>query len=138
MLVAASSLSKLINLAVGDQVDERALNFPKKGKRLNPWETKENNNLAIGAAKSIGCSIVNIHATDISNCAIEHREYLMLGMIWQIVKIQLLSTINLKAVPELVMRACVVHCCVAVTAHCAAWRRTCLSLAWGWWFPSLG
>ncbi len=94
--------SKLINLAVGDQVDERALNFPKKGKPLNPWETKENNNLAIGAAKSIGCSIVNIHATDISNCAVEHREYLMLGMIWQIVKIQLLSHINLKAVPELV------------------------------------
>ena len=86
MLVAASSLSKLINLAVGDQVDERALNFPKKGKRLNPWETKENNNLAIGAAKSIGCSIVNIHATDISNCAIEHREYLV-GMVVSVTRL---------------------------------------------------
>jgi plastin-1 len=89
-------------VAVPDQIDERAMNFPKAGKALNPWEVKENNNLAIGAAKSIGCSIVNIHASDISNCVRDHREYLMLGMIWQIVKMQLLSSVNLKAVPELV------------------------------------
>lgn len=45
-----------------DQIDERALNYPSKGKPLNKWEMQENANLAIGAAKSLGCSIVNIHA----------------------------------------------------------------------------
>ena len=54
--------SKLINCAVHDHVDERALNFPKAGKALNKWEMQENANIAIGAAKSLGCTIVNIHA----------------------------------------------------------------------------
>lgn len=54
--------SKLINRAVPDQIDERALNLPKPGKNLNKWEMQENANLAIGAAQSLGCKIVNIHA----------------------------------------------------------------------------
>jgi hypothetical protein len=55
-------ISKLINRAVPDQIDERALNLPKPGKTLNKWEMQENANLAIGAAQSLGCKIVNIHA----------------------------------------------------------------------------
>lgn len=95
-------LSKLINKAAADTIDERALNFPS-GKPLNPWEKKENQNLCINAAKAIGCSIVNIHGDDLMRTREAQKEYLVLGMIWQIVKIQLLSAINLKEHPELVL-----------------------------------
>lgn len=52
-------VSKLINKAKKDTIDERALNFPKGSKKLNPWETKENINLVINSAKAIGCRIVS-------------------------------------------------------------------------------
>ena len=46
---------------------------------------------------------VNIHAYDITKCVEAQKEYLVLGMVWQIIKIQLLSTINIKETPELVV-----------------------------------
>jgi len=88
-------LSKLINKAVPDTVDERALNL---GQTLNIYQMNENQNLVINAAKAIGCKVVNIHNEDL----IEGREHLVLGLVWQIVRIQLLSMINLKEHPELV------------------------------------
>ena len=58
-----------------------------------------NQNLCINAAKSIGCQITNVHASDL----IEGREHphIILGIIWQIIKIQLLKAINLTEHPEL-------------------------------------
>jgi hypothetical protein len=47
--------SKLINLAQPDTVDERALNIPDEGKKLNPWEMTENQNIVINSARNIGC-----------------------------------------------------------------------------------
>lgn len=55
-------LCKLINLASMDTIDERALNT--KG-TINVYQKSENINLALNAAKSIGCQIVNIGAQDI-------------------------------------------------------------------------
>lgn len=46
---------------------------------------------------------MNIHANDIMKCVEEKKEYLVLGLLWQIIKIQLLSTVNLKETPELVV-----------------------------------
>ena len=94
--------SKLINYAVPETIDERALNFPAPGKELNAWEKKENQNVAINSAKSIGCQVVNIGATDMINAASEHKEYLVLGLIWQIVKIQLMAKVDIKNHPEIV------------------------------------
>jgi len=92
-------LCKLINAAVPETIDTRALNFPKSRSRgLNIYEIKENQNLCINAATSIGCTTVNIHNTDI----IEGKPHIILGLIWQIVKVQLLAMINLKNHPELV------------------------------------
>jgi plastin-1 len=92
-------LCKLINAAVPETIDERALNFPKKiSKGLNIYEIKENQNLCINAATAIGCTTVNVHNTDI----IEGKPHIILGLIWQIVKIQLLAMINLKNHPEIV------------------------------------
>lgn len=99
-------LCKLINAAQADTVDERALNYPTGGKPLNLWERQENNNVVINSAKSIGCQVINIHAPDLMRAAEDHKEHLVLGLVWQIVKAQLMNKISLKEVPELV-RLCV-------------------------------
>jgi len=90
-------LCKLINYSVPDTIDERALNLRKGTKDLNTFEKTENLNLCINSAKAIGCSVVNIGSQDI----IEGRPYLILGLIWQIVRIGLLSKISLTNHPEL-------------------------------------
>lgn len=57
----------------------------------------ENNNLVVNSAKAIGCSVVNIGSSDL----IEGREHLILGLIWQIIKIGLQSKVDIKVHPEL-------------------------------------
>ena len=89
-------LCKLINLAEEGSVDERALN---KKANMNVYQKTENQNLAINAARSIGCQVVNVGPMDL----IEGRPILILGLIWQIMKIQLTSDIELKEHPELVL-----------------------------------
>jgi hypothetical protein len=86
-------MCKLINDAVPDTIDERVIN---KGK-LNVYKIGENQTLVLNSAKSIGCNVVNIGGQDL----IDGTEHLVLGLIWQIVKIGLLSKINLKNHPEL-------------------------------------
>ncbi len=86
--------SKLINDSAPETIDERVLNM---GSRLNPFQMTENNNVVINSARAIGCSIVNIGSQDL----IEGREHLILGLVWQIIKIGLLAKINLQHHPEL-------------------------------------
>src|SRR3989338_6623017 len=88
-------INKLINTAVAGTVDERVIN---KKPKMNPWERNENHELAINSAKAIGCRVVNIQAGFID----EGRPHIVLGLVWQIIKIGLLSDINLKNHPELV------------------------------------
>ncbi|KAG5180080.1 actin bundling protein [Tribonema minus] len=91
-------LCKLINHAEYDTIDERALNVPTPTKPLNIFHKVENMNLALNAAKSIGCVVTNVNAKDI----IDGNPILILGLIWQIIRIQLLASISLTACPELV------------------------------------
>jgi len=86
-------ICKLINDSVPNTIDERALNK----KNLNLFKIHENQNLAINSAASIGCSIVNIGAQDL----VDGTHHLVLGLLWQIIKIGLLSKVNLKFHPEL-------------------------------------
>ncbi|KAL2935760.1 Fimbrin-2 [Bienertia sinuspersici] len=88
-------LCKLINVAVPGTIDERAINMKRM---LNPWERNENHTLCLNSAKAIGCTVVNIGTQDF----IEGRRHLVLGLIAQIVKIQLLADLNLKKTPQLV------------------------------------
>lgn len=105
-------LSKLINDAVPDTIDERVLNKPggktrapsampsaksSRGATLNSFQMTENNNLVITSAKSLGLSVVNIGATDLN----EGREHLILGLIWQVIRKGLLGKIDIKLHPEL-------------------------------------
>lgn len=50
-------LCKLINLANHDAIDDRAIN---KKENMNVYQKTENQNLALNAAKSIGCQVINI------------------------------------------------------------------------------
>uniref|UniRef100_A0A804U8I3 Calponin-homology (CH) domain-containing protein n=1 Tax=Zea mays TaxID=4577 RepID=A0A804U8I3_MAIZE len=87
-------LCKLINVAVPGTIDERAINTKK---HLNPWERNENHTLCLNSAKAIGCTVVNIGTQDL----IEARPHLVLGLLCQIIKIQLLADLNLKKTPQL-------------------------------------
>jgi plastin-1 len=86
-------LAKLINDSVTGTIDERVLNI----KKINTFQMTENNNVVINSAKAIGCSVINIGAQDL----IEGREHLVLGLIWQIIKIGLQAKIDIKFHPEL-------------------------------------
>jgi len=87
-------LCLLINYAIPDSIDERAINFKAK---MSQFEQIENLNLAVNSAKAIGCSVVNVGAQDI----LELREHIILGLIWQVIRIGLLSNVTLTAHPEL-------------------------------------
>ncbi|GAB4849713.1 fimbrin [Ancistrocladus abbreviatus] len=88
-------LCKLINVAVPGTIDERAIN---KKRILNPWERNENHTLCLNSAKAIGCTVVNIGTQDL----VEGRPHLVLGLISQIIKIQLLADLNLRKTPQLI------------------------------------
>ncbi|XP_074272972.1 fimbrin-4-like [Silene latifolia] len=88
-------LCKLINVAVPGTIDERAIN---RKKDLNPWEINENHTLCLNSAKAIGCTVVNIGTQDL----VEGRPHLIMGLIAQMIKIQLLADLNLKKTPQLV------------------------------------
>jgi len=88
-------LCKLINASVKGTIDERAIN---KANKLNAFKITENQNLVVNSAKAIGCSVVNIGANDL----VAGKVHLVLGLIWQIIRIGLMSAINLKNHPYLI------------------------------------
>ncbi|XP_030621708.1 plastin-3 isoform X2 [Chanos chanos] len=81
-------LCKMINLSVPDTIDERTINK----KKLTPFTTQENLNLALNSASAIGCHVVNIGALDLR----EGKPHLVLGLLWQIIKIGLFADIELS------------------------------------------
>eukprot|EP00937_MAST-01D_sp_MAST-1D-sp2_P003280 g3280.t1 len=87
-------LCKLVNCAQPDTIDTRAINTRLR----NVYQQVENCNLGLNACRAIGCVVVNIDSKDI----IEAKPILILGLVWQIVKIQLMANITLTNHPELV------------------------------------
>lgn len=81
-------LCKMINLSVPDTIDERTINK----KKLTPFTTQENLNLAVNSASAIGCHVVNIGALDLK----DGKPHLVLGLLWQIIKIGLFADIELS------------------------------------------
>jgi len=93
-------LCKFINVAVKGTIDERALNKRKNNKDLTLFQMQENQNLCIASAKGIGCKVTNIGASEL--LAGEKSPHIVLGLVWQLVKIALLNSINLKNHPALI------------------------------------
>ena len=81
-------LCKMINLSVPDTIDERTINK----KKLTPFTIRENLNLTLNSALAIGCHVVNIGAEDLK----EGKPYLVLGLLWQVIKIGLFVDIELS------------------------------------------
>uniref|UniRef100_A0A672Q2T2 Plastin-2-like n=1 Tax=Sinocyclocheilus grahami TaxID=75366 RepID=A0A672Q2T2_SINGR len=79
---------KMINLSVPDTIDERTINK----KKLTPFTIQENLNLALNSASAIGCHVVNIGAEDLK----EGRQHLVLGLLWQVIKIGLFADIEIS------------------------------------------
>ena len=88
-------LAKLINDSAPNTIDERVL---VKKVNMNRFEMLQNLNLVINSAKGVGCKITNIRPEDIT----EGKPHLILGLVWQVVKVGLVADINLQAHPELV------------------------------------
>uniref|UniRef100_A0AC35TZE1 Calponin-homology (CH) domain-containing protein n=1 Tax=Rhabditophanes sp. KR3021 TaxID=114890 RepID=A0AC35TZE1_9BILA len=86
-------LCKLINLAVRDTIDERVINK----KNLNTYTKLENLTLSLMSAQAIGCAIINIDADDL----FKGKPHLVLGLLWQIIRIGLFNQIDLSNVPGL-------------------------------------
>lgn len=81
-------LCKMINLSVPNTIDERTINK----KKLTPFTKQENLNLALNSASAIGCHVVNIGASDLR----DGKPHLVLGLLWQIIKIGLFADIELS------------------------------------------
>lgn len=91
-------LCKLINQTIPSTVDDRVIN---RKKPLNIYHQTENIHLAINSCMSIGCHIVNITPQTI----LDGKLHLIMGIVWQILRIYLLKEINLKKVPEIIVLA---------------------------------
>merc|ERR1719422_378566 len=90
-------LCKMINLAALDTIDERVIN---KGQKLSIFKQHENLTLAINSAKAIGCVVIGIDSHTLNSS--QGKKYLVLGMVWQLIKMALFKEINLNHVPGLV------------------------------------
>ncbi|XP_062386467.1 plastin-1 [Sardina pilchardus] len=81
-------LCKMINLSQPDTIDERVINM----KKLTTFTTNDNLNLALNSAAAIGCTVVNIDPTDLK----AGKPHLVLGLLWQIIKIGLFADIEIS------------------------------------------
>ncbi|EDO40382.1 predicted protein [Nematostella vectensis] len=86
-------LCKMINLSAPGTIDERVINKPP----LKVFTIHENQTLVINSALAIGCNLVNIGAGDLA----EGKKHLVLGVLWQVIRIGLFSKITLTNVPGL-------------------------------------
>ncbi|KII65035.1 Plastin-2 [Thelohanellus kitauei] len=86
-------LCKLVNIAVPGTVDERAINKAK----ITTFTSIENLNLGLNSCVAIGCHVVNVHSQDI----MDKRVHLILGVLWQIIKLAMFKGIDLKVTPDL-------------------------------------
>ena len=89
-------LCKLINKAQDGTIDERVIN---KKENMNIFQQVENLNLAISAAKSIGLNCIGLSYDSI----MDGKNFIMvLGLMWQVVKLVVMRNIQLKQHPELI------------------------------------
>ncbi|GBP28652.1 Plastin-2 [Eumeta japonica] len=86
-------LCKVINHSCPETIDERAINK----KNLTLYTKHENLTLALVSSQAIGCNIVNIDAHDLA----KGKPHLVLGLLWQIIRIGLFNQITLEHCPGL-------------------------------------
>ena len=82
-----------MNFSCPDTIDERAINK----KSLTLYTKHENLTLALTSAQAIGCNVVNIDAHDLA----KGKPHLVLGLLWQIIRVGLFNQISLEHCPGL-------------------------------------
>ncbi|KAB5579785.1 hypothetical protein PHYPO_G00198970 [Pangasianodon hypophthalmus] len=82
-------LCKMVNHSQPDTIDERVINTKKR----TMFNMTENLILALNSASAIGCMVVNIDAQDM----IAGTPHLVLGLLWQIIKIGLFANIEISS-----------------------------------------
>ncbi|XP_054708354.1 plastin-1-like [Uloborus diversus] len=87
-------LCKIINHSCPDTIDERVINK----KNLTVYTKHENLTLALNSSQAIGCNVINIDAHDLA----KGKPHLVLGLLWQIIRIGLFNQITLEHCPGLV------------------------------------
>jgi len=90
-------LCKMINLAAPDTIDERVIN---KGQKLSIFKQHENLTLALNSGKAIGCVVIGIDSHSLNSS--QGKKWLVLGLIWQLIKMYLFKQISISNVPGLV------------------------------------
>jgi len=73
-------ICKAINFSAPNTIDEKSLN---RGIETTFFKQLENIELALRSAESIGCRVINIRPIDIT----QGKENLILGLLWQIIKV---------------------------------------------------
>ena len=90
-------LCKIINLAAPDTIDERVINT---GKKVSIFQQHENLTLAINSAKAIGCVVIGMDSHTLRSE--QGKKWLVLGLVWQLIKMYLFKQITISQVPGLV------------------------------------
>jgi plastin-3 len=90
-------LCKMINLAAPDTIDERVLN---KGKNISIFKRHENLTLAIKSAQAIGCTVIGMDSHNLQSS--EGKRWMVMGLVWQVIKMFLFNQITISNVPGLV------------------------------------
>lgn len=89
-------MCKLVNCAVPGTLDDSKIN---RKANLNIFQKTENISMAITGAKKIGCILVNMNPQLI----FDKREHIILGFIWQLMRIKYVSKVNVKEMPTLLV-----------------------------------
>ena len=86
---------QIINLAAPDTIDERVIN---KGKKISIFKQHENLTLARNSASSVGCVIIGMDSHNLNSEA--NKKWLILGLIWQLIKMYLFKQITISQVKD--------------------------------------
>ena len=87
-------LCKMVNMAAPDTIDERVINT---GKKISIFKQHENLTLAINSAKAIGCVVIGIDSHTLNSS--QGKKWLVLGLVWQLIKMYLFKQITISQVP---------------------------------------
>jgi len=90
-------LCKMVNMAAPDTIDERVINT---GKNISIFKQHENLTLGITSAKAIGCVVIGSDSHTLNSS--QGKKWLVLGLLWQLIKMYLFKQISITTVPGLI------------------------------------
>jgi plastin-3 len=90
-------LCKMVNMAAPDTIDERVINT---GRNISIFKQHENLTLAVTSARAIGCVVIGLDSHTLNSS--QGKKWLVLGLVWQLIKMYLFKQISITTVPGLI------------------------------------